>query len=187
MRTILYLCYWLGQVLCSEKLLHMLPLAILPFLRSDMTIEANQIFTLQQGAFCRDGSLGRLIYRPPLSYTMRKTSQWQEVIDLNLTGVYLCTLVASKIMMKKKKGRIINIASVVGLVGNVGQANYSAAKAGVIGLTKTVAKEYSSRNINVNKKAAESLVDPEEYPNLFDDWQVTLSIESKLAEKRSHN
>ncbi|KAI3728553.1 hypothetical protein L6452_17190 [Arctium lappa] len=87
----------------------------------------------------RDGLLMRM-----------KTSQWQEVIDLNLTGVFLCTQAAAKIMMKKKKGRIINIASVVGLVGNVGQANYSAAKAGVIGFTKTVAKEYSSRNINVN-------------------------------------
>ncbi|RYR35394.1 hypothetical protein Ahy_A10g050549 isoform F [Arachis hypogaea] len=80
-------------------------------------------------------------------------SQWQEVIDLNLTGVFLCTQAAAKIMMKKKKGRIINIASVVGLVGNVGQANYSAAKAGVIGLTKTVAKEYSSRSITVNAVA----------------------------------
>ncbi|KAI3698348.1 hypothetical protein L2E82_41834 [Cichorium intybus] len=87
----------------------------------------------------RDGLLMRM-----------KTSQWQEVIDLNLTGVFLCTQAAAKIMMKKKKGRIINIASVVGLVGNVGQANYSAAKAGVIGFTKSVAKEYSSRNINVN-------------------------------------
>ncbi|KAJ9549353.1 hypothetical protein OSB04_021896 [Centaurea solstitialis] len=87
----------------------------------------------------RDGLLMRM-----------KTSQWQDVIDLNLTGVFLCTQAAAKIMMKKKKGRIINIASVVGLVGNVGQANYSAAKAGVIGFTKSVAKEYSSRNINVN-------------------------------------
>lgn len=82
-----------------------------------------------------------------------KRSQWQDVIDLNLTGVFLCTQAAAKIMMKRRKGRIVNIASVVGLVGNVGQANYSAAKAGVIGLTKTVAKEYASRKITVNAVA----------------------------------
>ncbi|KDP26763.1 hypothetical protein JCGZ_17921 [Jatropha curcas] len=92
------------------------------------------------------------ITRDTLLMRMKK-SQWQEVIDLNLTGVFLCTQAAAKIMMKKKKGRIINIASVVGLVGNAGQANYSAAKAGVIGFTKTVAKEYASRNINVNAVA----------------------------------
>ncbi|XP_061360762.1 3-oxoacyl-[acyl-carrier-protein] reductase 4-like isoform X1 [Gastrolobium bilobum] len=85
---------------------------------------------------------------------MRMTrSQWQEVIDLNLTGVFLCTQAAGKIMMMKKKGRIVNIVSIIGLVGNVGQANYSAAKAGVIGLTKTVAKEYASRSITVNAVA----------------------------------
>ncbi|XP_028098463.1 3-oxoacyl-[acyl-carrier-protein] reductase 4-like isoform X2 [Camellia sinensis] len=97
---------------------------------------------INNAGITRDGLLMRL-----------KTAQWKEVIDLNLTGVYLCTQAAAKIMMKKKKGRIINIASVVGLVGNVGQANYSAAKAGVLGLTKTVAREYASRNINVNAVA----------------------------------
>ncbi|XP_027334197.1 3-oxoacyl-[acyl-carrier-protein] reductase 4 isoform X2 [Abrus precatorius] len=97
---------------------------------------------INNAGITRDGLLMRM-----------KKSQWQEVIDLNLTGVFLCTQAAAKIMMKKKKGRIINIASVVGLVGNVGQANYSAAKAGVIGLTKTVAKEYASRSITVNAVA----------------------------------
>ncbi|KAG8063969.1 hypothetical protein GUJ93_ZPchr0004g39732 [Zizania palustris] len=70
------------------------------------------------------------ITRDTLLMRMKK-SQWQDVIDLNLTGVFLCTQAATKVMMKKRKGKIINIASVVGLVGNVGQANYSAAKAGV--------------------------------------------------------
>jgi 3-oxoacyl-[acyl-carrier protein] reductase len=79
-----------------------------------------------------------------------KLEDWQAVIDLNLTGVFLCTRAVSKLMLKQKSGRIINIASVSGLMGNPGQANYSAAKAGVIGLSKTLAKEFASRGITVN-------------------------------------
>lgn len=82
-----------------------------------------------------------------------KPEDWQAVIDLNLTGVFLCTRAVGKIMLKKRSGRIINIASVAGQMGNPGQANYSAAKAGVIGFTKTVAKEMASRGVLVNAVA----------------------------------
>jgi 3-oxoacyl-[acyl-carrier protein] reductase len=82
-----------------------------------------------------------------------KPEDWQAVIDLNLTGVFLCTRAVSKIMLKQRSGRIINITSVAGQIGNPGQANYSAAKAGVIGFTKTVAKELASRGITVNAVA----------------------------------
>lgn len=82
-----------------------------------------------------------------------KPEDWQAVIDLNLTGVFLCTRAVSKVMLKQRSGRIVNITSVSGLMGNPGQANYSAAKAGVIGFTKTVAKELASRGITVNAVA----------------------------------
>lgn len=82
-----------------------------------------------------------------------KVEDWQSVINLNLTGVFLCTQAVSKIMLKQRQGRIINIASVAGQMGNPGQANYSAAKAGVIGFTKTTAKELASRNVTVNAVA----------------------------------
>jgi 3-oxoacyl-[acyl-carrier protein] reductase len=82
-----------------------------------------------------------------------KLEDWQQVINLNLTGVFLCCKAASKIMLKQRSGRIINISSVAGQMGNPGQANYSAAKAGVIGLTKTLAKEFSSRGVTVNAVA----------------------------------
>ncbi|MEH2246574.1 3-oxoacyl-[acyl-carrier-protein] reductase [Nostoc sp.] len=82
-----------------------------------------------------------------------KPEDWQAVIDLNLTGVFLCTRTVSKIMLKQRSGRIINITSVAGQIGNPGQSNYSAAKAGVIGFTKSVAKELASRGITVNAVA----------------------------------
>ena len=82
-----------------------------------------------------------------------KLEDWQAVIDLNLTGVFLCTKAASKVMLKQRSGRIINLTSVVGEMGNAGQANYSASKAGVIGFTKAIAKELASRGITVNAVA----------------------------------
>jgi 3-oxoacyl-[acyl-carrier protein] reductase len=78
---------------------------------------------------------------------------WQAVINLNLTGVFLCTKAVSKVMLKQRSGRIVNIASVAGQMGNPGQANYSAAKAGVIGFTKTIAKELAARGITANAVA----------------------------------
>jgi len=79
-----------------------------------------------------------------------KEEEWDDVININLKGVFLCTKAVTRQMMKQRMGRIINIASIVGVSGNPGQANYVAAKAGVIGLTKTTAKELASRNITVN-------------------------------------
>lgn len=82
---------------------------------------------------------------------LRMTEQeWDDVLNINLKGAFLCTKAASKVMLKQRSGKIINIASVAGVMGNVGQANYSAAKAGMIGLTKSTAKELASRGINCN-------------------------------------
>jgi len=79
-----------------------------------------------------------------------KEDEWDDVINTNLKGVFLCTKAVTRQMMKQRAGRIINISSIVGVMGNAGQANYVAAKAGVIGLTKTTARELASRNILVN-------------------------------------
>lgn len=90
----------------------------------------------------RDGLLMRM-----------KTADWQNVIHLNLTGCFLTTRAVSKLMLKARSGRIINITSVVALMGNPGQANYSAAKAGLIGLTRSNAAEFASRGVTVNAVA----------------------------------
>ncbi len=79
-----------------------------------------------------------------------KTGDWDRVMDVNLKGAFLCTKLASRPMMRQKSGRIINIASIAAVAGNPGQANYAAAKAGLIGLTKTTALELAPRNITAN-------------------------------------
>jgi len=90
----------------------------------------------------RDGLLVRM-----------KADQWDTVLDTNLKGAFNCTKLAAKTMMKQRYGRIVNITSVVGAAGNPGQANYVAAKAGIIGFTKAVARELASRNITANAVA----------------------------------
>jgi len=81
---------------------------------------------------------------------MMKEDQWNDIIETNLTSIYRLSKAVVRTMMKKRKGRIINIASVVGLTGNPGQTNYSATKAGMLGFTKSLAREIGSRNITVN-------------------------------------
>ena len=97
---------------------------------------------INNAGITRDGLLMRM-----------KSEDWHAVINLYLTGVFLCTRAVARTMLKQKSGRIINITSVVGLMGNAGQANYAAAKAGVVGLTKSTAKEFASRGITVNAVA----------------------------------
>lgn len=82
-----------------------------------------------------------------------KEDEWDAVLGVNLKGPFLCTQQVARVMAKQRSGRIINIASVVGVIGNVGQANYVASKAGIIGLTKTTAREYAARGVTVNAVA----------------------------------
>ena len=116
--------------------------------------QAEQVDTLMTTVIEQYGRIDVLVNNAGItrdSLLLRmKPDDWQSVIDLNLTGVFLCTRAVSKGMLKQRSGRIINIASVSGQMGNPGQANYSAAKAGVIGFTKTIAKEMASRGITVN-------------------------------------
>ena len=94
---------------------------------------------INNAGITRDGLLVRM-----------SESDWDMVLDVNLKGAFLCTKAVSKIMMKQRDGKIVNIASIIGIMGNAGQANYAASKGGLIALTKTVAKELASRNIRAN-------------------------------------
>lgn len=127
--------------------------------RDAFTIKCNvsngtEVADMVKAAIERFGKLDILVNNAGITrdnLLMRmKEQEWDEVIDTNLKGVFLTTKAVTRQMMKQRGGRIINITSVVGVSGNPGQANYVAAKAGVIGLTKTTAKELASRNITVN-------------------------------------
>jgi len=101
-----------------------------------------------------------------------KEIDWDLVLDINLKGSFLCSQQAAKQMMKQKSGVIVNISSIVGVMGNFGQANYSASKAGVIGLTKTLAREVASRGIRVNAVA----------PG-FIDTEMTRTLDETIRQK----
>ncbi len=109
----------------------------------DVIAETGRLDVLVNNAgITRDGLIVRM-----------KTSDWDAVMDVNLKGAFLASKIAAKAMLRQRSGRIINISSVVGASGNPGQANYVAAKAGLVGLTKALAKEVASRGITVNAVA----------------------------------
>ena len=110
----------------------------------DMTIEVfgSVDILVNNAGITRDNLLVRM-----------KEDEWDDVININLKGVFLCTKAVTRQMMRQRSGKIVNVASIVGISGNAGQANYVAAKAGVIGFTKTTAQELAARNINVNAVA----------------------------------
>ena len=105
-------------------------------------------------------------------FVRMKEDDWDRVLAVNLKGSFLCGQQAAKQMMKQRQGAIVNIASIVGVMGNAGQANYSASKAGLIGLTKTMARELAPRNITVNAVA----------PG-FIDTEMTRVLDEKIRDK----
>ena len=125
-------------------------------IQADVSVE-EQVDTMVKTVLEREGRIDVLVNNAGITrdgLLMRmKTADWHSVLNLNLTGVFLCTRAVSRSMLKARSGRIINITSVVALMGNPGQANYSAAKAGLIGLTRSSAAEFASRGITVNAVA----------------------------------
>jgi len=117
---------------------------------------------VNNAGIARDGLLVRM-----------SDDDWQQVIDANLTGAFRCTRAVIRSMMRQRWGRIINISSVAGLAGNAGQANYAAAKAGLIGLTRSVAKEVAARGITVNA-VAPGFVDTDMTAGLSKEWRTQI-------------
>lgn len=132
--------------------------------------EAGSIDILVNNAgITRDGLMARM-----------KDADWDDVLTTNLKGAFLCAKAASKPMMKKKWGRIVNISSVVGFSGNAGQVNYASAKAGLSGLTKSVAREFASRNITVNSVAPGYIV-TEMTESMTEDAQAKIKSEIPMG------
>ncbi len=135
-----------------------------------MVSESGSIDILINNAgITRDGLMARM-----------KEDDWDAVIDTNLKGAFLCAKAASREMMKKKWGRIVNISSVSGVAGNPGQANYSAAKAGLLGFTRAMAREYASRNITVNS-VAPGYIETEMTAQLTEEVRQQIKKEIPLA------
>lgn len=124
--------------------------------RADVTKSADAE-ALVQDAVGRLGAVDVLVNNAGITrdnvLLRMKEDQWDQVMAVNLKGTFNCTKAAIKVMIRQKKGTVINIASITGLMGNAGQANYSASKAGVIGFTKAIAREYADRGITVNAVA----------------------------------
>ncbi len=112
------------------------------------------------------------ITRDGLSLRMTD-SDWDRVLDINLKGAFLCSREVSKVMIKQKKGKIINISSIIGIMGNIGQSNYAASKGGLIALTKSLAKELAGRNITVNA-IAPGFIETEMTLKLKDEMKNTI-------------
>ncbi|TDQ42389.1 3-oxoacyl-[acyl-carrier-protein] reductase [Aureibacillus halotolerans] len=109
-----------------------------------------------------------------------KEDEWDDVITINLKGVFVCMKAVTRQMMKQRSGRIINVSSIVGVTGNPGQVNYTASKSGVIGMTKTVAKELASRNITVNA-IAPGFIETEMTESLGEEVSQALLAQIPLA------
>ena len=119
--------------------------------------DGNAVTTAVQEVLERQGKIDILVNNAGMSIdtllVRLKADEWTQVLNANLTGVFLCTKAVTRSMLRQRSGRVINLTSVVAQTGNAGQAAYSAAKAGVIGFTKTMAKELASRSITVNAVA----------------------------------
>lgn len=146
--------------------------------------DAESVKAMVEEAMAAFGSVDILVNNAGITrdnLMMRmKDDEWDDVINTNLKGVFVCTKAVTRQMMKQRSGRIVNIASIVGVMGNAGQANYVASKAGVIGLTKTTARELASRGITANA-VAPGFITTDMTDALNDDIQQSMMAQIPLG------